>query len=187
VKPLTPRERRLVALGVLAAVGALVWLAIAGPLLRGFADRSDERVRLQATFQRNQRLVASLPAWRAMAEIQRRTAPRFSISASSEPLAVESLEERIRRLAADEGFVVSAIDDLQADAPAGAVRVRADMELTLAQLCDSLRRLETEGAYVIVEYLSISADRGLADGRSGPLAVRIELTAAYRPAGARSP
>jgi hypothetical protein len=59
------------------------------------------------------------------------------------------------------------------------------MQLSLAQLCDSLRRLETEGAYVIVDYLSISADRALSTGHLSPIDVRLELTAAYAPTGAR--
>ncbi|MGI9168952.1 MAG: hypothetical protein ACR2FH_02080 [Caulobacteraceae bacterium] len=50
---------------------------------------------------------------------------------------------------------------------------------------ESLRRLETEGPHVVVEYLAVTADRALATGRSSPLAVRLEISAAYRPSRAR--
>jgi hypothetical protein len=66
------------------------------------------------------------------------------------------------------------------------VRVRVDAQMTLTQLCDSLRRLETEGAYVLVNFLSVSADRALKSGRAAPLDVRLELSADYRPAGRRA-
>jgi general secretion pathway protein M len=185
VRPLSPRERRLVALGGLAAALAVLWLALIGPLIGGFADRAAERAQLAATYQRNQRLMTALPVWRRLALTQARTAGRFAIGAPSESLAVESFKERLQKLAADEGFAISSVQDLQADAPTGDVRIRADMQLTLTQLCDTLRRLETEGAYVVVDYLSISADRAFATGRAAPIDVRLELTSAYHPSGAR--
>jgi hypothetical protein len=91
------------------------------------------------------------------------------------------LRERLRKLAADEGFDIPAIEDLQPDAASGTVKVRADVELNMTQLCDSLRQLQNEGTYVVVDYLSVSADRALAAGRLQPMAVRLELTAAWRP------
>jgi hypothetical protein len=153
----------------------------------GFIDRARERQRLLKSYQTDQRLIASAPFWRAAGKSQRLTASRFSMIAPSRQQAVEALEERFRHLAADEGFAVTAIQDLQADAPAGTVRIRADAELTLTQLCDSLRRIETEGAYVVVDYLSISADRALVTGRAAPLDIRLEFSAAYRPTGTTSP
>jgi general secretion pathway protein M len=187
MKPLTSRERRLVAIGLLILAIGVVWLAIIGPLAGGFVDRAAERAQLQATLKRNRGLIAALPVWRRAAEAQRASSQRFVIGAPSETLAVEALKERLEHLAADEGFAIASVDDLQADAPAGTVRVRADMTLNLTQLVDTFRRLESEGAYVVVDYLSISADRALAAGRLSPMGVRIELTAAWRSSRPRSP
>jgi hypothetical protein len=181
MRALSRSERRLIAVGLGVAAVALAWLAVAWPLIDGFSERASERRLLQATYARNQRLMASLPVWLAADRSQRKTAARFAIVAPSEQLAQEALKDRIQRLAADEGFALASVQDLQADAPAGAVKIRADMQLSLAQLCDSLRRLETEGAYVAVDYFSISADRALAAGRLAPIDVRLELTAAYSP------
>jgi len=186
VRPLSLRERRLAALGLLALALALTWLLLVGPLVGGFFDRAEQRRELQMTLQRNERLMAALPAWRTAAEAQGRSAARFAIAAPSEQLAVEVLKERLTRLATDEGFSVTATQDLQADAPTGLVRIRSDMTLSLPQFADTVRRLESEGAYVVVDYLSISADRAAAAGRLSPMDVRLELTCAWRPLRPRS-
>jgi len=183
VKPLQPRERRLVAIGLLMAAVAVAWLAIISPLVGGFFARAAERRELIDTYARNQRTMAQIATWRALADQQRASAPRFAIAATSQQLAAETLKARLIKLAADEGFTVSALSDLAADAPTGKIRLRCDLQLTLPQLYDSLRRLETEGTYVVIEYLAVSADQALASGRSSPVAVRLEITAAWRPAG----
>jgi len=185
MRPMTPRERRLLAIGVLIAGVALLWLAGIQPLVSGFIDRAAQRDELRNTYRRNQRLAAALPAWRVAAERQRRDSARFLIAAAAEPLAVEALRERIQKLASDEGFPITGIEDLQGDAAPGIVRIRADFTLTLTQLCETLRRLENEGAYVAVDYLSIAANDGTAGGRLGSLAVRLELSAAWGPARGR--
>jgi general secretion pathway protein M len=181
MNPLTPRERRLLAIGILAAVIGLLWLGLLQPLVGGFFDRAGQRRQLEDSYLRNERLIAALPTWRAAAEAQRRDAGRFAILAPAESAAADLLKDRIQRLAADEGFPVKGVEDLQADAGPGAIRVRADVTLTLTQLYETLRRLENEGAYVAIDYLSVSADAATASGRSGPVDVRLELSAAWRP------
>jgi general secretion pathway protein M len=185
MRPLSARERRLVAIGLLLAALALIYLVVISPLVGGFVGRAEERQTLIATYQRDQRIMASIPVWRRAAEAQRVTSQRFILTAASEQIAVEALKERLSRLAADEGFQITAMQDLEADSPTGQARVRADLQLTLTQLNESLRRLETEGPYV-VEYLSVSADNALATGRSARMAVRLEVSAAWRPIRSRS-
>jgi general secretion pathway protein M len=185
MRPLTPRERRLVAVGLLLLSIGLTWLLVVGPLVGGFIDRAAQRQDLARTYVRNQRLIAALPALRAAAEAQRATSARFAISAPSEALASEALKARLQRLATDEGFAITAIEDLQADAPAGAIKLRIDMTLTLNQFKEMIRRLESEDAYAVVDYLSVSADRSLAAGRLAPIDVRLELSTAWRATRAR--
>ena len=185
MRPLTPRERRLIALGLLVVAFGLVWLILIGPLVGGFVDRARERAELRETYVRNERLMASLSALRATAEAQRKTAPGFAVAAASEALAVEAFKERLQRLAADEGFAITGVEDLQADAPKGGLKLRVDATLTLTQLYETVRRLQSEDAYVVVNYVSVSADRSLALGRLAPLDVRLELSTAWRLAGSR--
>ena len=185
MRPLTARERRLLALGLLVLAIGLVWLVVIGPFVGGFVDRAHERRELWATHQRNDRLIGSLPALRTLAEAQRRLAPRFEMAAPSEAAASEAFKDRLRRVATDEGFVVRGIEDLPTDLPPEVVKVRADFTLTLTQLHETLRRLQSEDAYVVVDYISVSADRSLAAGRLAPLDVRLELSTAWRPTRGR--
>jgi type II secretory pathway component PulM len=182
---LTARERRLLAIGLLVIALGLVWLGIVQPLVGGFIDRAAQRRQLGDVYLRNERLIAALPVWRAAAEAQRRDAARFAILAPGEAAAAEAMKARLQRLATDEGFAVKGVEDLQADAAPGDVRIRADATLTLTQLYETLRRLENEGAYVAIDYLSVSADAAASSGRSGPLDVRLELSADWRPGGSR--
>jgi general secretion pathway protein M len=181
MKPLTARERRIAAVGLLVLAVALVWLLLIGPLAGGFLDRAAERRDLRAAYQTNARLVAALPAARAAAEAQAKSAPRFAVPAVSETLAIEAVKERLLRVAADEGVAVKAMDDLQAEAAPGEIKMRVDLTLTLNQLIETLRRLENEDAYVVVDYIAVSADRSLAAGRLEPIDVRLELSTAWRP------
>ena len=186
MKPLTKRERSLVAVGLLVLALGLVWLLVIGPLVGGFFDRAEQRRELRATYARNTRLVASIPVLRAEAEAQAATASRFATTAPSQALAVEALKERLQRLSTDQGFILKTVDDLQSDTPRGSIKLRADLTLTLSQLCETLRRLQSEDAYVVIDSLSISADRSFAAGRLEPLDVRIEVSGLWRAGRIRS-
>lgn len=185
MRPLQPRERRLVAIGLLTAAVAAVWLGVVSPIVGGFVGRAQERQTLLAAWTRNQRVLAGIPVWRRQAEDQRRTAAAYAIVAPSPALAAEDLKSRVAKAAADQGGVVRSVEVLQGDAPTGSVRIRADLLLTMTQLYAGLRRLETEDNYVVIEYLSVAADRAAQTGRLAPMDVRIELSAPVQPAKAR--
>jgi general secretion pathway protein M len=185
MRPLAPRERRILAVGLLVAAVALFWLVLVWPLAGGFFDRAERARQLTETYQRNERIISALPVWRVAGEAQRRDAMRFVIVAPAEASAVEALKERFQRIATDGGFAVTGVDGMQADAAPGTVRVRADFTPTLTQLNETLRRLENEGAYVAIDYLSISAGHSTAEGALGPLDVRLEFSADWRVGDAR--
>jgi hypothetical protein len=107
------------------------------------------------------------------------------IPAPAAALAAEVLKERFQKLATDEGFAVAGIEDLQADTMPGLVRLRVDLNLTLAQLTETLKRLENEGAYVAIDYLSVTVPSDTAGATPGLLNVRLEFSAAWRPARGR--
>ena len=180
MKAMSPRESRLVAIGILVAVIAAVWLVLVQPVLDGFGERADRRETLLETYARNQRILAGIPLWHAQLEEQRQTADAFAIAAPTEALAAEQLKNRLSRMASDEGGTLTAIQDIEDGVPQGFIRVRADMEMTLGQLYKSLARLESEEPYVVIESLSVVADRALQTGHLGPMAVRIEVSAPVR-------
>ena len=74
---------------------------------------------------------------------------------------------------------------MQADAPQGAIKVRADLTLTLTQLYETIQRLQNEDAYVVIDYISINADRSGATRKLAPIDVRLELETAWRPVRGR--
>ncbi len=184
---LNPRERRLLAVAILLAVVAAAWLAGFSPLIGGFSARHDERQALLTSYRRNQRLLGAIPALRAEAEAQKGSAAAFALSAPSQLQAQEMLRQRISAALVATGAAAPTVQDLQADLPAGWIGARADAALTFNQLNDSLRRLESEEPYVVVDYVSVNADRAFSSGHAGPLAVRFELSVPFRLAGAGQP
>ncbi len=70
MNPLNPREKRIVAIGILVAVIAIAWVGIISPLAEGFMARAAERHELLNIYARNQRVLEGIPVWRAQASAQ---------------------------------------------------------------------------------------------------------------------
>jgi general secretion pathway protein M len=184
---LTARERRLVAVAILLAVIAAAWIAVVSPLMAGFAAREAERQSLLAEYQRDQRLIASIPGLRAQAEAQKRNAAAFALTAPSQLQAQEALRQRIIAAMTATGAGAPTVQDVQADLPAGWIGARAEVQLTRGQLNETLRVLENEEPYVVVDYISIDAEQAFRTGHASPLDVRLELSVPFRLADARQP
>ena len=174
------RERRLIAVALLLGLIAAIWLGMVSPLIAGFQARDAERQSLLATYQRNQRLLDGVPAWRAQAETLKHSVAGFAVTAPSKLQAQELLKQRLAGVLTVVGGATSGVQDVQTALPTGWIGARADAQLTLPQLTDSLRRLQNEEPYVVVEYLSLNADRASRSGHAGPLDVRIEIATAFR-------
>jgi hypothetical protein len=185
MRALTQRERRLVALAILIGLIAAVWLAVVSPILSGFSARAEERRELLARYERNQRTIGAISAYRARADAQRRAAPRYAFVAATPLLATDLLRDRVSRTVGQVGGRLNAVEDLQATAPPGWIRVRADLQLTLEQLVQLLRRLQNEEPYLIVEYTSASANEAYKTRRLSPMDVRLEISARHQPSRAR--
>src|SRR3546814_10077954 len=112
---------------------------------------------LIAIHQRNEMLVARAPTWRRQLQQQKRDGAGFAITAPNSTLATDILKERIARAINRHGGVTRAIQE--GPAPSGQVRVRADLELELSQLNAVLEQLQNDQPLVVVESLSIAADR----------------------------
>ncbi len=180
MRALNQKERRLVALGILFALVAVVVLGVIVPVLGGMAARALERSELRETYTRNQRVLAGISVWRAEAVQQKATASQYGVVAPTEALAAEMLKQRINRMTNEEGGTVQTVSEVQGDAPDGWVKVRADITLSMAQLYKSLARLESEAPYVVVGYVSVAADRASKTGHAAPMDVRIEVSAPVR-------
>ncbi|WP_165190166.1 type II secretion system protein GspM [Caulobacter soli] len=185
MKPLSPRERRLVAVGVLAGLVGLAWLGLVRPVLNGFEARDERRAAALARHERDQRLLASLPAVRATLAEQRRSGRLYRITAPDEAAAVEALKQRLVAELTQAGGTVSAAEAVRADVPPGWVSVRADATMTLTQLNASLRQIENDTPYVVVDYASIDAEQSIRTSRPGPLGVRLQISARHAVAPVR--
>ncbi|MDG2527270.1 type II secretion system protein GspM [Caulobacter endophyticus] len=179
MRTLTVRERRIVALGVLAALVGLGWLAVVAPVLEGFHVRGERRREALQRQARDQRLLASLPVLRKALAEQKRTGRAFQITAPSRGLAIDALKQRLTSSLGQEGAVVGPAEEVRAETPAGWVSVRADATLTLAQLNAGVRRIENEAPYVVVDYVSINAEQAARTGQPGPLAIRLQISALH--------
>jgi len=179
MRPLEPRERRIVAIAILVAALFVLYYGLVDPIIGGFIGRAEERSDLVAAYQRNQRVLSGISTWRAEADQQTATQARYSIVAPTKVLAAENLKQRLNRLAAAVGGSVQAVSDLPSENE-NSVRVRADFQLTMTQLYKSLSRLENEAPYVVVGYVSVVADRAVQTGHLATMDVRIEVSAPVR-------
>ena len=71
MKPLSPRERKLVAVALLLGVIALIWIALLQPVLDGFTERAEQRAELADRYAQNERLIGRIGQLRRVAEQQR--------------------------------------------------------------------------------------------------------------------
>jgi general secretion pathway protein M len=177
---LTARERRLAAIGLLVLVLAIAWLGVLSPILSGFSARAEERAGLLAAYQRNQRLLDAIPSWRMQAEAQKKSAAAFALYAPSQVQARETLKQCLASALTAQGATPTAVQDAEAELPQGWIGARADVQISLSQLLASLRQLESEPPYVVIEYVSINADQAFHTGHDGPLQVRLEISAPFR-------
>jgi general secretion pathway protein M len=180
MRPLEPRERKVLAIGILVAALIVAWFGLIDPIVGGFIARAEERSELLNTYKRNQAVLAGIGAWRAQADEQMATETQYAIVAPTKVLAAENLKQRLTRLASSVGGSVQSMADLPAEGPEGWVRVRADMQLTMSQLYKSLSRLENEAPYVVVGYVSVVADRADQTGHLATMDVRLEVSAPVR-------
>lgn len=180
MRSFSPRERRLVAIGLLILLGALAWLLAMAPLLDGFSARAEERATLRNAYARNIRLINSIPAMRRRAERQRGTTAQFVIGGANVTLARAALREQLQRDFAAAGGQVTALQD--APAAPGEVRAWINGRMTLPQLQQMLVRVNDTPPYLVTETLRISADRSLETGRLDLLDVRLETSIPHIPA-----
>ena len=170
-------ERRLIALGLLAAALATLWFGLVQPVARGFAERTVEREQLAEDLSRGRQLVASRDFWLEQALRQRGEADRFAVIAPNASAAAQVSMDRIGAAIQTPGGALSSVREQPAGP--GEARLRVEGRLTLTQLVASLKLLEGQKPYVVIEGLSIATDPTAAAGQPSPMDVRIDLAVPY--------
>lgn len=174
IRASSPRERRLIALFILVACVALVWLTIIAPIISGFSERAAERTALLQRYQVNQRTIASIPRLRRQAEQQRETLRSFAVIAPTSAAAGAQIEERLQRVIETAGGELRNLEDVSTTARQ--VRVLASARLSLGQVGAVLTRLQNETPFLNIETLNISADQAAISGRMETMEVSFEIS-----------
>lgn len=177
MNPLSLRERRLVALALLAALLALLMYVVILPIIDGFSDRAATRAALLQTYERDERAVVQIASTRRAAEAQRQDAGRYHLQGGSAASAADLLKERVAAAITASGGDLQAIEDVAA--VAGTLQLRADARLTTGQLAALLTGLQSGEPLLVTENITVAATQAFQTGRSGPMDVRLEISGSY--------
>ncbi|UAJ09060.1 hypothetical protein [Polymorphobacter megasporae] len=176
----SPRERRLVAVGILVALLVLAVFGVILPIASGFSDRADQREQLADDLDRGDRLLASRAFWLAAAARQRADRTRYAIVAPNAGAATELATERATAVIHATGGEVRTIRE-QPSTP-DTSRLRVEARLSLTQLVAALRIFELGQFTPVIEAVSIDAGQASGAGRLAPMEVRIDLAYRHVPA-----
>lgn len=183
IAALSQRERRLLAIAILLALIALVWLALIAPLIDGFAERAERRDLLGAAYQRNDRLISSLPRLRRNAERQRTARTEFALPAANAAQASDLLKERLSIQFEEAGGQVLTVEEVPTRP--GWAQARLQGSATLDQIIPLLGRLQNEPPYLVIESLSIVADKAAQSGHLDRMDIKVEASSPFGAANAR--
>lgn len=168
------RERRLVAILILIAGIAAIWLGLISPLWNGFSSRAEERVLLQQQLVRNDRQIATIARLRRSAEQQKLSKEDYRTAGETASAATENLKERLTTVIAAGGGDLRAVQDVS-DRP-GWARVWVEAKMTLPQLVGALTQIQNQTPYLAVNGVTVSADKALQSGTLDIMDVRIEVS-----------
>lgn len=174
---LAPRERRLIALGIMAAVFAIVWMIAVRPVLSGFAGREQRRQDLLATYTRGERVIGAMRVTRAAVRTQRATLGQYAILAPDQASAIDILRERVQVAARASHAVVASVQE--APAPSGFVAVDARLTISIDKLGPFVATVENGAPLLVVDQLGVSAEQAATSGHAAPVEVKLDLSARY--------
>lgn len=183
MRPISARERRLIALLILTAAIAAGYLLVVAPIAAGFQTRAERLDRLALTYAHNLRTIATIPRLRGDAERARAASASFAAMVPNVAAGRDSLKDRLQRAVANVGGEFRDAGD--AEAGPGWARTRASARMTLPQVSAALAQLQNQPPWLVVETVGITAGNALVPGQSPVMDVEIEASVPLRPAAAR--
>ena len=178
MRTLSPRESKLVALAILLAAIALVFVLFVNPVLDGFRERDARRAQLVQTFHLNERRIANVPALQHEAERQNETMRALFMAAPDPDQAGEALRDRIETAAQSIGAEVKASESTPVSDD-GWAHAAVEARLTHTQLAALLQRLNDVKPALVVTSITVSAQDAMTNFKSDQLDVRIETSAPF--------
>jgi Tfp pilus assembly protein PilO len=175
---LSPRESSLVAILILVAAIALVFLAVINPIAGSFRDRAAKRDQLALTLQANELRIANLGALQHAAQDQATAIRGMFIVAPNPDEAAESLREQLEGAGLSVNATIKATE-AGVSAEEGWTRASLEARMTNAQLAQLLASLNHLKPAVVVETANIIAEDALTNRKSDQIDVRIEASAPF--------
>ena len=195
----TGRNGRILAVLIALVVLALIWRAIASPLIGWYDDRADRVARNQLLAARMGLLVHRLPALRRQATLTANAGQAGAgalIEGNSDAVASAAIQEKVAAMAAAMGTSLSSTETLNATRE-GAFRrigVRISLDAAFPLVVHLLQSIETARPSLLIDDLQIHGTRLLGQTDSVPLNVAFTVigfrrvdVAAPDPAGAAAP
>jgi general secretion pathway protein M len=183
MRTLSGRERKLVAIAILLGAIALVWLGLVQPLISGFSDRAERRAELSREYVQNERLIGRIAALRRAAEAQRAKAADYAIAAENAGQAGELLKTRLADSFGRAGGELRATDAVEP--AAGWVRAGVTGVMSYDQLITLLDHLSQDPPYLVLDALSVNADRAVNSNNLDLMDVHLEASIPFAPAKPR--
>ena len=177
MRPLSQRERRLVAVMILVALVAAVLALLVTPVVDGFAARREKRAMLAQLFNANERRIAAVGVLQKEAERQQsEMRQRFMVAADAEE-ANEQLRARIEAAVTSVGGDVKASEGIPGEEDGARAAIEARMPH--AQLPRLLELVNQMRPAVAVDAMTIIADEALGNAKSDIIDVRLEASAPF--------
>ncbi|MEI6643478.1 MAG: type II secretion system protein GspM [Novosphingobium sp.] len=180
MRPLSARERKLIAVLILVLAVSLVLAILIGPIVGGFSDRTARAEALIQTFHAGEQRIASLGALQAEAERQSDQMKGLFMAAPDAGEASEALRERVETAFQEAGADIKASEAVPAED--GWARTAIDARMSHVQLAGLLARLNALKPALAVETVTVIADDALTNYKSDLLDVRLEASAPFVPA-----
>lgn len=183
MRELSPRESRLIAVGLLILALLLIDLVIVQPLIDGFADRAKQREELLVRYAANNRTIAAIPRLSRQAANRDKQTARYTLVAADAAAASDALRDRVQTAANVAGAEFRGSEDL--GAANGMVATRATVRVPAGKITPLITAIENSTPLVTITALSISADDALLTGTAASLDVKIDIAIAFHPSATR--
>jgi general secretion pathway protein M len=172
----TGRNGRILAVLITLLALALVWRAVAAPLIGWHDDRQDALEQRQALADHMANLARQLPMLRAQAQALAASGQASAgalIEGNSDAVASAAIQEKVAAMASGLGLSLSSTETLAATRE-GAYRrigVRVSLDATFPVVVHLLQAIETAQPSLLVNDLQIHGTRLLGQSESAPLNV----------------
>ncbi len=172
----TGRNGRVLAVLIALLALALLWLAVAGPLVGWHEERRDALEQRQALAARMALLVQRLPALRAQAQamtVSGQLGAGALIEGSSDAVASAAIQEKVAAMAASLGFSLSSTETLAGtrEGEYRRVGVRVSLDAAFPVVVQLLQSIETAQPSLLVDDLQVHGTRLIGQSDNAPLNV----------------